>query len=208
MKVGDLQAGAPVLSIYDPRLLGPGQGGPVRLVWRLEVTPLRLLPIRELVLVDARTGGVALHFNQVDTAKNRITYTAGDTGVLPGTQLCTEGAGDVCTSGADTNTEANYAHLYAGATYDFYQTYHGRDSFDDQGATLVSTVDFNDGESCPNAYWDGSQMVYCQGFPEADDVVAHELTHAVTDMTSQLLYYYQSGAINESLPISGASSSI
>ena len=32
----------------------------------------------------------------------------------------------------------------------------------------------------------------------ADDVVAHELTHGVTQYESNLFYYYQSGAINES----------
>lgn len=32
-----------------------------------------------------------------------------------------------------------------------------------------------------------------------DDVVGHELTHGVTQYTSNLYYYYQSGAINESL---------
>ena len=37
------------------------------------------------------------------------------------------------------------------------------------------------------------------GFSAADDVVGHELTHGVTDFTSNLLSYYQSGAINESL---------
>ena len=45
-----------------------------------------------------------------------------------------------------------------------------------------------------------AQMVYGDeyGFPLADDVVAHELTHGVTQYESNLFYYYQSGAINES----------
>jgi hypothetical protein len=44
-------------------------------------------------------------------------------------------------------------------------------------------------------------MVYGDyyGFALADDVVAHELTHGVTQYESNLFYYYQSGAINESL---------
>jgi hypothetical protein len=54
--------------------------------------------------------------------------------------------------------------------------------------------------SCPyqNAFWNGAQMVYGTGFA-ADDVVGHELAHGVTDFSSSLFYYYQSGAINESL---------
>ena len=33
----------------------------------------------------------------------------------------------------------------------------------------------------------------------ADDVVGHELSHGVTDKHSGLMYFFQSGAINESL---------
>ncbi|MGH8969847.1 MAG: M4 family metallopeptidase, partial [Actinomycetes bacterium] len=56
-------------------------------------------------------------------------------------------------------------------------------------------------EGCPyeNAFWDGAQMVYGEGFAVADDVVAHEMTHGVTDATSGLFYWHQSGAINESM---------
>ena len=42
-------------------------------------------------------------------------------------------------------------------------------------------------------------MVYGDGFAAADDVVGHELTHGVTDFSSHLFYYQQSGAINESM---------
>jgi hypothetical protein len=42
-------------------------------------------------------------------------------------------------------------------------------------------------------------MTYGDGFASADDVVGHELTHGFTEFTSHLFYYYQSGAINESL---------
>src|SRR6185369_6471708 len=49
-----------------------------------------------------------------------------------------------------------------------------------------------------NAFWNGSQMVYGNGYASADDVVGHELTHAVTERTAGLFYYMQSGALNES----------
>ena len=70
-----------------------------------------------------------------------------------------------------------------------------------QGMPIVSTVRYcPSAQECPyeNAYWDGEQMVYGAGFA-ADDVVGHELTHGVTDFSSRLFYYAQSGAINESL---------
>jgi hypothetical protein len=60
----------PELWIYDPRLL-EDRDGPVVLGWRMEVTSEGIgLPIRELVLVDAKTGNVPLHFNQIDTGWN------------------------------------------------------------------------------------------------------------------------------------------
>ena len=200
VKSAGLEATAPALWIYDPRLIGPGTLPP-SLVWRTEVRAKGLEPIREFVLVDALTGSVSLHFNQIMTAKARLTYDANSMDVLPGTLKCTESSdNNACTGGVIP--DADYAHRYAGDTFDFYSTYHGRDSIDGLGMSIVSTVRYcPTGQPCPfqNAFWDGSQMVYGAGFSAADDVVAHEITHGVTDSTSQLLYYYQSGAINESL---------
>ncbi|MGI9188202.1 MAG: IPT/TIG domain-containing protein [Gaiellales bacterium] len=95
--------------------------------------------------------------------------------------------------------DVNGAYDYAGVTYDFYAAL-GRDSIDGAGMPIVSTVRYCAG-GCPlnNAYWNGDQMVYGLSYSTADDVVAHELTHGVTDYTSQLVYWYQSGAINEAM---------
>ena len=125
----------------------------------------------------------------------RDTYTANNNTGLPGTFLCDETDLE-CTGGADSHADA--AHLHAANAFDFYDDFHGRNSLDNGGMTLVSTVHF--GFFFENAFWDGSQMVYGDGagFPLADDVVAHELTHGVTQFESNLFYYYQSGAINES----------
>ena len=41
-------------------------------------------------------------------------------------------------------------------------------------------------------------MTYGNGFAAADDVVAHELSHGVTENASNLVYSSQSGALNES----------
>jgi bacillolysin len=51
----------------------------------------------------------------------------------------------------------------------------------------------------PNAFWNGQQMFYGEGFATADDVVGHEMTHGVIQHNAALLYWGQSGAINESL---------
>ena len=91
----------------------------------------------ELVLVDAHVGAVVLHFNQVDTARVRKTYDAGNGSGLPGTLRRSEGQGPIGDSDVDK------AHDYAGDTYDFYKTTHGRDSVDDFlfGERRVSQVE-------------------------------------------------------------------
>lgn len=195
----DLQAGEPELSILDPKLLRPGDDK-ASLVWRLEVRSRGSEPVRELVLVDAQRGNISLHFNQVHGAMDRRTYTAGGIDTLPGTLVCDE-SDPTCSAGT---ADARAAHQFARDTYDFYADTHGRDGIDDAGSPIISTVHWDDSpadpdsSSCPNAFWNGSQMVYCDGLV-VDDVVAHELTHGVTQNTSNLFYYYQSGAINESL---------
>ena len=104
--------------------------------------------------------------------------------------------------GAGDDADVAPAFEFAGDTYDFYFTRFGRDSLDDAGLPLKSTVDYCDpSDACPlqNAFWNGQQMAYGDGFASADDVVGHELTHGVTEFSSHLFYYFQSGAINESL---------
>ncbi|GAB4216694.1 MAG: hypothetical protein Fur007_17250 [Rhodoferax sp.] len=192
-----LKATPAVLSVYDARLISPLKW-PQALVWHLEVTPLDELPIREVVLVDAHTGAIAVHFNQIAHARNRLTYDANSTdpsSVAP-TLVCNET--DATCAGIP---DAVKAHRYAANTYDFYSTRFGRDSIDGAGMPLVSHVRIcPTGVACPyqNAFWDGSKMSYGAGFADGEDVVAHELTHGVTEKESHLFYYYQSGAINES----------
>ncbi|MHC5112631.1 MAG: M4 family metallopeptidase, partial [Planctomycetota bacterium] len=188
-----LQASVPELWIVDPKILKPGDRE-ASITWRIEVTD-RQEPhsIRELLFIDANTAGITLHINLIERAKNRRTYTANETSFLPGILVCNESDPD-CVAG---DSEAQNAHLFAGDTYEFYFNEHGRDSLDDAGQTLISTVHYSD-FLCPNAFWNGSQMAYCTGMV-TDDVVGHELSHGVTENTSRLFYYYESGAINESL---------
>ena len=128
------------------------------------------------------------------------TYTANLSPSLPGTFLCNE-TQQPCTYN-DANPHANAAHKYAIGTYNFYSTKHLRNSIDNGGMVITSTVNYCPIFYCPypNAFWNGEQIVYgsAYDYPLADDVVAHELTHGVTQYESNLFYYYQSGAINES----------
>jgi bacillolysin len=233
----------PSLWVYDERVFMPSRLPPV-LVWRMELNATGAsVPVSELVLVNAITGQLALHFNQIDTvwsqepnpptpdappaapaaepdalpnpnpsaggAANVITYTfnhqilSDDPRLppfLPGTLLC-QSPDTTCTTDPDPNyaLDADYAHRFALGTYQLYWDQYGRNSIDNAGMTIVSSVHYSNGYQ--NAFWSrpDQQMVYGDRFSKGDDVVAHELTHGVTNYESNLFYYYQSGAINESL---------
>ena len=199
LAAGLLQAARPELRVYDSRLLGgPGLDAP-RLVWETEVTATGR-PIREFVLVDAGLGSVALRFDQIAHAKVREVCDAGNADAeYPCTPVLAERSEGEAATG---NPDVDDAYDFSGDTYDFFADRFGRDSLDDNGMELRSTVRYcPSGEPCPyeNAYWDGAQMVYGEGFAAADDVVGHELAHGVTEFSSRLFYYYQSGSINESM---------
>ena len=90
------------------------------------------------------------------------------------------------------------------AVADFYQTVFGRNSIDDAGMTMSSSVHY--GQNFNNAFWNGSRMTYGDGdnnifidFTKSTDVIAHELTHGVTQHSLQLAYSNQAGGLNESV---------
>jgi Zn-dependent metalloprotease len=187
-----LKASAPALWIYSPALLS--NAGAPALVWRMDVTPDKIAPIRELVLIDAHTGKVALNLNQVDDALNRVTYTMNNSTTGSGTLVCDE-SNPTCSGG---DTDAVNAHVYSGVVYNYYATNFGRNSIDNAGMELDSYVHYDTGYC--NAFWDSYEMVYGDGcFLVVDDVVGHEMTHGVTEHESGLVYQNQSGAINESM---------
>jgi Zn-dependent metalloprotease len=182
----------PQLEIFNKGMFAEESVG-THLAWFVEAVGPDL---REYIWVDARTGGVLLNFSQLTHAKNRSTYDSQSTNVRPGVLMRTEGQGNIGDTDVDT------AHNYAGDTYDYFFNNYGRDSYNGAGASLISSVRFCPSPAdCPyfNAFWDGSQMTYGAGFSQADDVVGHELTHGVVEFSAGLLYYYQSGALNESM---------
>jgi hypothetical protein len=64
-----ISAAQPQLWIYDARIFKPDEQAPALLVWRMDVQATGgSTPVNELVLVDAQTGQIALHFNQIDTS--------------------------------------------------------------------------------------------------------------------------------------------
>lgn len=133
--------------------------------------------------------------------KHRTVYDARHGTRLPGKLVRDE-------NGAPADdTAVNQAFDSAGTTYDFYMQVLKRNSIDGKGLRIDSSVHYS--QNFNNAFWNGSQMVYGDGdgklftgFTGALDVIAHELTHGVTQYTvpgGGLVYDGQSGALNESV---------
>ena len=145
------------------------------------------LRVNELTFTTARVD----HHNTVYDAQNQITR--------PGVKVRDDDdppADDEAVNQAFDNAEITYRH---------YKEVHGRESLDGYGLELVSSVHYR--VDLDNAFWNGEQMLYGDGsgrlfkkgaFTAALDVVAHEMTHGVTNFSANLEYHNQSGALNES----------
>jgi thermolysin len=136
-------------------------------------------------------------------------------------------AGDIAADDDNNWTDGavDDAHVYSGYTYDYYFKRFGRKGLNDNNIRIRSlanpvrrtqadllTYFTQIPDFFVNAFYNGGGvMVYGVGLPPgftlsgqswnhlsgAIDVVAHELTHGVTQFTSNLIYRNESGALNE-----------
>jgi len=101
---------------------------------------------------------------------------------------------------------ADRAAVSAGNNFETVQDYVsneiGFNSFNNAGAFARANV--HEGTNEVNAWWDGTDFHFGDGDGvDADpltslDIVAHEYGHALTQYSSNLIYAYESGALNES----------
>jgi len=153
-------------------------------------------------------------YEMVDSTRQLNNNVRGYDGRMPdGNFIITYIAGTALPGAIATDTDnlwdsahqaaAVDAHVFTGAMYDWWLGEFNRNSYDDSGATLMCVVDYG-GEGYNNAYWDGVRIVVWQpsedrrslaGCPE---VIAHEWAHAITEHTSELIYFKEPGALNES----------
>jgi Zn-dependent metalloprotease len=114
--------------------------------------------------------------NAVDVTSNSTNFTSNPTGVQ--------------------------AHFGAEKTYKYYSQKYGRNSYNNTGGVIKSYVSYS--SNYVNAFWDGSRMTYGDGDGTnygplvSLDICGHEITHGVTEYSANLVYSYQSGALNES----------
>ena len=184
--VDDVQADLQILRV----------DGTDHLTWRVQIESLDTdSPSMPVVFVDARTGAAVWRYDNLQTVRDRATYNGRNRNGLPGRIARVEGQGAIGDGPIDD------AHDHAGITWDFFWAQEGRDSYDAAGATMISTAHHK--RNYDNAFWNGTQMVYGDGdvyfYPLSGslDVVGHELTHAVTEYSANLVYANESGGLNE-----------
>ncbi|MGW5344324.1 M4 family metallopeptidase [Streptomyces sp. NPDC004050] len=128
----------------------------------------------------------------------RTVFDTHESREVPGDAVRPEGADPV------VDGTVNRAYDGLGLTFAFFEGIYGRHSIDDRNLPLDATVHYR--RKYNNAVWNGRQMIFGDGdgvvfndFTISVDVIAHELTHGITQFTCDLVYEDQSGALNESV---------
>ena len=105
---------------------------------------------------------------------------------------------------ANMDNAALDAHFNAQIVSDYWKEVHLRNSWDNNNGPLAIYIHVNEkGASMDNAFWNGVNLHMGDGAPGGNppstslDDIAHELGHGITTATSNLVYRWESGAINE-----------
>ncbi len=183
----DLMVESSELTIFRANLLR-GMPGANHLAWDIVVA--NGTSVHDRVFVDARGGFVIDRITEICDVLDREIYDAGH-----GAEFLVWEEGDATPFGVDDIDNAiDYSedtyNVFASMTDGDYLSWNG----DDITMQVVTNTPFL---NCPNASWNGTWTNYCPGVTP-DDVVGHEWAHAYTDGTHDLIYQWQSGALNES----------
>lgn len=162
-----------------------GVTGDEHLAYVVEVT--NRANIRDIVILTAQSGKVLNRYSLVHDALDRVVYEE-----RYGKVVWREGK----KFPRNLNEDQQNIVRGSGESYWFFRNAFGWDSYDNNGARM-ETVNNDPRINCPNANWNGVTTNYCNGVT-SDDVVAHEWGHAYTDYSHDLIYQWQSGALNES----------
>lgn len=152
----------------------------------------------QTITTDSYSGGYRLR----ESERNIQTFDL-NTSIFYDDAVDFENSTNNWTDNKDYDDAAYDAHWGAEVTYDYFLNTFGRNSFDDNGAPMVSYIHYS--SSYNNAFWDGERMTYGDGANTdggfmplpALDVVGHEFSHGVTEFTAGLIYSGESGALNE-----------
>ena len=178
---------APELKIYI------GEDDQELLTWFIPITTVT--GERLGYFIDAQRGTVA-HVTPLSAHRlERFVYDAELKESLPGRLIAVEGE-------VPRDAAGQSVYQFMGEIYNYFSDVHGRDSFDNRGAQIVTVVH---SPTLGNSYWNGELLVFGdqddfmtdKSDAHVDDIAAHEFAHAVTQYTAGLIYEGQSGALNE-----------
>ncbi|MET7993693.1 M4 family metallopeptidase [Amycolatopsis sp. NPDC005232] len=221
---GVLKTGAETAYWYDASLGGDGASATAVPTYFVPVNGVDPED-KWTVVVGADTGKVLQVWGESEAATNRVVCDANrkvvdlDIATLAdlrcgvGTAFgVTRGEGQAAVATADVNSVYDFfgdaQNFYSQfASYDLTANI-GTDYHDGKGKALRGTVRMCEVETesdgrrhtqCPwaNAFWEGEQMAFGEGVTTMD-ITGHELTHGVTQHTSQLGNGY-AGALNEGM---------
>lgn len=213
------------LQIYDSRLISPDGLAP-RLVWNMTVSNLKA-GISETVLVDANSGALVLHYQQMDVVASAPETTSSNVGrevlgvplisiysvnnLTPAptdpltswqtTFVCDQSNKAACDGVGGDDVDATNAYLNALDAYNFMKTYLKIDSINNAGAAITGSIHYGSGYQ--KNFWVTSIHVigYGDGYTGADDMAGHAMGFGLLEYSSAsgLILVHQTGAIAESL---------
>jgi Zn-dependent metalloprotease len=154
--------------------------------------------LRELARGAAASPPPATAAGPVPTWKRRHVYDAEHQLRFPGRLTMSRH------KARDTDSAVLEAYDGLGATHEFFARVFRRNSIDGKGLRLDATVRY--GERFQNAVWNGWQLICGDGdghvfgrFTASVGVIAHALTHGVTQCSAALGSHDETGALNEHL---------
>jgi Zn-dependent metalloprotease/subtilisin-like proprotein convertase family protein len=184
------------LKVFPTGLLS-GKGTQPHLVYEIEVSDA-IANIREFVFIDAHNGDRVEQITGIFEAVSRQVSESTISNVV-----WNEGGPDPISAGWSGGSAQQVGawqdeidgaiesyNMVASMTNGAWLSFDGNDA-------ILRTLNNDPNIDCPNASWNGSSTNYCDGVT-GDDTVAHEWGHAFTQYTSNLIYQWQSGALNES----------
>jgi len=198
--VSEVEASEGTLMIYDPEVVG--SQGEVSLVYCFEISNPQNF-VHEVVFVDAHSNKINLNYSLINHDVVRVFYVDYYDAALD--QLSRY---EMVPNPLSVSAAVNKAVMFHQDCMDFYLTINGRWTM---GIAEIHSVRIEVNLDMENAcYSRPNTNVDTLSFGThwlTDDIFAHEYTHGVTAngvwgdsvTTRGLMYYSQSGAINESL---------